>query len=118
MARYRMPDLCGPIQLPDLTAFAQPGVYFLLRQGVVVYVGQAVDARRRIGEHIGDGGKSFDAVSFIPCPRPRLDAVERHYIEMLLPEYNRCRFARLRRVQPRQGPQAPLTDVLMPVRIR
>lgn len=118
MARYRMPDIHGPIHVPPLDEFAQPGIYFLLRNSVVVYVGQAVDARRRIGEHLGDRTKPFDAVSFIPCVKNRLNAVERHYIQKLMPEYNRCRFSQLQRCRDVDMPQPSMADVIMPIRQR
>lgn len=82
------------VPFPSLTAFAQSGVYLLWRKGVVVYVGQAVNMRARIGQHVSDGLKVFDAVSFVGCPVERLDAVEREHIRRLSPEYNQCRLAK------------------------
>jgi len=73
-----------------LDGFNRSGVYFLYRDGVVVYVGQAVDVRRRIGVHIGEGVKVFDSVSFVPCAQSGLLALEKQYIERLQPEYNKA----------------------------
>ena len=86
--------------LPDLTAFASTGVYFLYRGPTVVYVGKAVDVRRRIANHIADGVKSFDGVSFIPCRRNDLTRIETKYIALLCPEYNACGVARDARLKP------------------
>lgn len=84
----------SPVEMPSLSRFAISGVYFLYRDSVVVYVGQAVDVRRRLGDHIGEGVKVFDAVSMIECPPHRLLTVERHYIKQLLPEYNVCSYSK------------------------
>lgn len=81
-------------KFPDLRMFAKSGIYFLFRADVVVYVGQAVDVRRRIADHIGDGVKSFDRAAMICCLPNRLLKWERFYIEQLLPEYNNCTFTR------------------------
>lgn len=77
------------VQIPSLADFKRSGVYFLYRDGVVVYVGQAVDVRRRIATHIGEGVKSFDSASFIPVPQRSLLRAEQMWIKKLRPEYNR-----------------------------
>jgi hypothetical protein len=68
------------------------GVYFLLRRGEVVYVGQAVCVARRIGAHIGE--KDFDAAIYIPCDRGDLDRIEQQFITEMNPLFNRrgCRY--------------------------
>lgn len=83
----------GPFGFPNLADFGVSGIYFLHLDGEVVYVGQAVDMRRRIGQHLGDASKRFDAVSFVQCDVQRLDTLERHYIHKLSPRYNRCGLA-------------------------
>jgi hypothetical protein len=90
--------LMPPVGVPCLDAFARTGIYFLYYAGAVVYVGRAVDMRRRIGQHIGEGAKAFDAVAFTACPVGYLDATERRFIAKFLPKYNGCAFAtKLRR---------------------
>lgn len=79
-----------PIPFPSLSEYARSGIYFLHFRGEVVYVGQAVDMRRRIGQHISEGTKSFDAISYAACEPERLAGLERRYIDKLLPLYNRC----------------------------
>jgi predicted GIY-YIG superfamily endonuclease len=39
-----------PLSAPE--ARSQPGVYVLFRSGLVVYIGQARNLRRRLGEHL------------------------------------------------------------------
>lgn len=66
--------------------FSVCGVYFLLLQGRVVYVGQSISVFRRLGEHVP--GKVFDAFHFIPCAREDLSKIERAYIRALRPSLN------------------------------
>ncbi|TZG24879.1 GIY-YIG nuclease family protein [Sphingomonas montanisoli] len=78
------------VDLPSLRALATSGVYLLLLDGVVVYVGQAVDMRRRIGQHISDGLKDFDAVAFFRYRPDQLAKRERALIIKYAPRYNQC----------------------------
>lgn len=61
------------------------GVYFLIRQGRIVYVGQAVNVYVRISQHTE---KRFDSYAYLPCPVDMLDKVESLYIHLLRPELN------------------------------
>jgi len=65
---------------------AQPGIYFLIRNGEVVYVGQSAIPMRRLGDHARD--KIFDSVAFVPCPLEDVKKVERQYIKQFQPVYN------------------------------
>lgn len=82
------------VGLPSFEPFAISGIYFLHLASEIVYVGQAVDVRRRIGDHISEATKRFDAVSMTPCSVAQLNEQERYYIEQLLPRYNNCRYAK------------------------
>lgn len=72
------------------------GIYFLLRGGVCVYVGQSVDVLTRIHNHVGDATfgvlgnepKLFDSVSYFRCSCEDLDRLEARFIASLKPEYN------------------------------
>jgi hypothetical protein len=66
---------------------AEVGIYFLIRAGAVVYVGQTNGLLARLARH-RQLGKKFDAFAFIPCEPTELDALERTYICLLLPEGN------------------------------
>jgi excisionase family DNA binding protein len=87
----------APIPLSDalaqLHAEQQSGVYFLWDGLTIVYVGQSRNIRERLCQHIADGRKAFDGVSFLFCSVRSLNSVERHYIEALLPQYNACGIA-------------------------
>ena len=77
----------------EILARAQPwpesgcGIYFLIVEGRVMYVGRAVNVIARIAQHATV--RKFDAWSWLVCPRRNLDATERAYINALLPEWNR-----------------------------
>jgi len=86
-----------PLGLSNLASLPAPGttgIYFLHYAGEVVYVGQGTNIRARIGTHIAEGLKVFDAVSFIPCPRGDLLSRESAFIRRLVPRYNDCAVAR------------------------
>lgn len=87
MAEFDIPPAGGLSQLPTRVAV---GVYFLWQASDIVYVGQSRNISERIGQHLQDRTKTFDGLSFIETHARRLDALERHYIETLLPRYNRC----------------------------
>ena len=97
------------VHLPALNELNVSGVYFLWRNGIVVYVGQANHVRRRLGEHISEGAKEFDAISVIACPMQRADTLERRYIEWLVPRYNHCSLAKTMRSLGVVGAEAGLT---------
>lgn len=61
------------------------GVYFLIHQGRVVYVGQAVNVYVRISQHTE---KKFDRYAYLPCPAHMMDKIESLYIHLLRPELN------------------------------
>jgi hypothetical protein len=71
------------IQLPGPVP---PGVYFLLRNCVVVYVGRTADLHARISAHCED--KEFDRVLFLCVAADDLDEVESSFIRMMRPKYN------------------------------
>lgn len=69
-------------------------VYFLLREGEVVYVGQtAAPWPSRILTHLKNPGKTFDDVWCLEVDYPSLNDVERHFIREFDPVYNRRRTA-------------------------
>lgn len=66
---------------------SQSGVYFLIRDQSIYYVGQTVRVLERLARHKRDGRK-FDSFAFIPCPPEQLDELEGVYIAMLMPDGN------------------------------
>lgn len=71
----------GSDRLPHLT-----GVYFLIKNEHIIYVGQSVNILSRIASHKRD--KEFDRFAFVPCEREDLDVLESLYIHFLRPELN------------------------------
>ena len=63
------------------------GVYFLIHQNKIVYVGQSVNVWSRIGAHAAEG-KTFSSASFVVCDKKHLDVVEALYIHTLRPRLN------------------------------
>lgn len=78
------------------------GVYFLVRRGVVVYVGKSSDIECRVRIHqelsaareddtstkVARARKLFDSAYWFECRVDELDYQERYWINELLPEYN------------------------------
>jgi hypothetical protein len=62
------------------------GIYFLIRERRIVYVGQSVNVTYRIGSH--HPKIKFDHVAFHFCQRKELDVLEAYYIKTLAPEHN------------------------------
>jgi hypothetical protein len=63
------------------------GVYFLIRQSVIIYVGQTTNLLNRLAKH-QRSGRRFDSFAYIPCPPEQLEELEGIYIAMLVPEEN------------------------------
>jgi hypothetical protein len=63
------------------------GVYFLVQDGEIVYVGQSIDVHYRVSCHRREG-KQFDAYTIIACTPPRLADLERYYIKTFAPALN------------------------------
>lgn len=86
----------------DVSATLLPGVYALVREGVVVYVGQSKRPLARISAHKSNWGRKampawmpaslrgvlFDEVHILPCRLEDLDRVEAFIIELYKPRYN------------------------------
>lgn len=90
-----MNDLFG-IDIGEIIKKSKPvrkrlcGIYFLIDQGWVVYVGQSRDAEFRISAHSAkqNGQKIYDKYFILHCKKTELDVLERYYINKFLPKYN------------------------------
>jgi hypothetical protein len=61
------------------------GIYFLVQDTEVIYVGQSVNIYSRISQHMD---KRFDRYAFVPCEAELLDKLESLYIHTLRPKLN------------------------------
>lgn len=64
------------------------GIYFLLHEGSVVYVGQSANCHKRVVEH-KSSGKEFDSFYVYNCHRDKLNEMEALYIMKYSPKYNK-----------------------------
>lgn len=71
------------------------GVYFLMQDKEVVYVGQSVSILFRIHQHMTDGTKVFNRWCYIDVKKAQLDEVEQFYITLLRPRFNKAGMPRL-----------------------
>lgn len=88
-------------ELPDFP----PCVYFLVRLGVVVYVGSSVNLAARIPGH-RRAGKVFDEIFYVPTERRDMLRIEQALIQALRPKLNRHR-----RKKPSIGHRAVLEQI-------
>ena len=79
-----------------------PGVYALIREGVVVYIGQSKKMLQRVSAHKSNWGRKaqpawmpvslrgvlFDEVHVLPCRVESLDELEAAMIDLYKPRYN------------------------------
>ena len=65
------------------------GIYFLIRNKKIVYVGGTTRWPGRISGHCY---KNFNATRFIPCKRSKLEYYENRWIAKFRPELNRIYF--------------------------
>lgn len=84
----------------------QCGVYFVMRSGRCVYVGQSVNIYARLSSHSFLG--NLDAVSYLPCAKEDLCWLERHFIDLLLPDMNKD--GRTRRIKKRRDEATQLEN--------
>lgn len=63
------------------------GIYFLILNDVITYIGQSKNVMTRIAEHARKGRK-FTHISIIPCNEDDLIFLEKQYIEKFKPESN------------------------------
>lgn len=64
------------------------GVYFLLKDDAIVYVGKSISIMGRLCRHEAEQKKDFNRVFVVECPKASMDRLERLYIEKFKPLYN------------------------------
>lgn len=60
-------------------------IYFLIKNNIVVYVGQTTQGILRPFQH---KDKDYDEIKIIACAKEMLDFLEDKYIEKYMPKYN------------------------------
>lgn len=64
------------------------GVYFLLKDDTIVYVGKSSAIMTRMCKHASEQRKDFNRVFVLECPPASMDRLERLYIDKFKPIYN------------------------------
>jgi len=84
----------------NVSAMLRPGVYALIKDGAVVYIGQSVKPLSRVEAHRSLWGRKkapgwlpirgilFDEVHVLSCRVEDLDTVERTLIDLYKPKFN------------------------------
>lgn len=85
-------ELLSCVNIHDLPRFNKheflTGIYFLLKNDEVVYVGKTVNLFERIMTHQKQCSKDFDDYVFYKIDNEKLDICERYFINKLKPIYN------------------------------
>lgn len=74
----------------DVTHFPNyPGIYFLMKDDEIVYVGQSTRLCARLAGHVGQPGmKEFNRISWVEVPIEDLNFMEAAYILFYRPKHN------------------------------
>ena len=85
------PDALGLLSKGEILSMARPqrklcGVYFLIENNEIVYVGQSVNVHARVASH--HHGKVFSYFTCIECPQSHLNSLEALYIHKFSPPLN------------------------------
>lgn len=76
------------ILLARMPANNMTGIYFLINNDKIRYVGQTVNIFHRLAQHKRND-KVFDSYAFIPCEKEQLNELEKTYLDLLMPEENK-----------------------------
>jgi len=72
-------------EVKQLSSFC--GIYFLIHNDDIVYIGQSIDIPNRIRQH--KGHYPFDTVKYIEVNKNKLNKIEKEYILQYTPKYNK-----------------------------
>lgn len=92
------------------------GVYFLLKDEEVVYVGKSKNIGLRVKGHADESTKIFDSFSYILCNEYDLSNLEGAYVSKLNPKYNRnlpdCDLKRVKFIRQKLNNTIPTQNIL------
>lgn len=71
-----------------LTQYNISGIYFLIKDNIVVYVGKSVNIHGRMRKHVIAGNKDFDEVRYIEADKSVILDKEKYYTSLYRPKYN------------------------------
>lgn len=86
-----------PSQVPEIAQILDgaipcpkrnPGIYFLLKDSEIVYIGQSVDCEIRIATHIKEGEKDFTHYFIFKCNPQLLNIYEALCLHKFQPKHN------------------------------
>ena len=81
----RVPTIKGS---KKLIQYNISGIYFLIKDKIIVYIGKAIDITSRVRKHIMENQKDFDEVRYIEIEESELTYEEKYYISLYSPKYN------------------------------
>jgi hypothetical protein len=88
MSVHKHPLDAGRILSLSKRVAAKTGIYFLINNDEIVYVGQSIDIDHRVAQHRLQGHRKFARWAWVPCLKSQLRALERTYLDYFLPAWN------------------------------
>lgn len=85
------------------------GIYFLINNDRVIYIGQSVNVSARVSQHTTTN-KVFDKWLVLPCKKEHLDVMESLYIHLLRPPGNGCNHGAMIAPMTLEGILEPFTN--------
>lgn len=84
----RQANLVNAFDLPRVVVrkTKKIGIYFLIKNNNIIYIGQSADIEKRIIQH--EAKKDFDSYSYYECDIKMLFIYERVFLDKYLPELN------------------------------
>ncbi len=86
LAKLKLNDILNIPDIVKLKHIKKCGIYFLVLDGKIMYVGQSIDIFSRIKSHTD---KEFTDVYYLEVPEKDLDKIERKYIIDCAAPYNK-----------------------------
>jgi len=82
-------EIISPVQHVNRNLVAGSGIYFLMKDYKVVYIGKSKNLFSRIGNHISDDSKQFDDIKMVPCSEADMNWLEATFIDIIRPNLNK-----------------------------
>ena len=85
VAKWQITGTLKPLPSKVFQVPSGSAVYFLIKNGLVVYVGQSPNVFSRLARH---SIRDYDSIGILPAPADQLLKLEQYWIAALKPEYN------------------------------
>ena len=85
---YSQDDILENSSIYIHDGFRYCGIYFLIEDNEIVYIGKSIDVKKRLKQHADYSEKLFNRIFFVQCDKNELNKLEAYYILKFRPKYN------------------------------